>query len=375
VARFQVEYDSLKKTFPGIRPLEELISELVEVVLDEINIVQVNGTKDAEKKVDWKAHRYWILVGGAKLDRGYTVEGLAISYMPRGLGTSPAADTLQQRARFFGYKKAYLGLCRVFLQSDVRDAFANYVEHEEFVRSALTEHRGKPLKDWRRDFVLSSLLRPTRPNVIGLGARRISTDGWSVPSALQRDVDAAKDNRRLLNVVVAKWEGKHGKPINAAAYAQFKGAKDKSPTFILEGVPLRDVLGDFLLDVQIKDTADAEIHTAALIGLSELLRKNPEALVDVFLINNLKSQYRTRAAGRGLPAKHPYAPVNQYFSQSADVVNDRSMRSSDRVSLQLRRFDLGTRERDPSSADVRDVTWFALHVPKKFQMDLHIETR
>ncbi len=374
-SRFQAEYDSLKATFAGIRPLDELVTELVDVVLDEINIVQINGTKDAEKKVDWKAHRYWILVGGAKLDRGYTVEGLAITYMPRGLGTSPAADTLQQRARFFGYKKSYLGLCRVFLQSDVRDAFANYVEHEEFVRAALAKNRGKPLKDWRRDFVLSSLLRPTRPNVIGLGARRISTDGWSVPSALQRDRDAAKDNRTLLNAVVAKWEQEHGQPINAATYSQFKGAKDKSPTYIREGVPLRDVLGDFLLDVQIRDTADAEMHTAALIGLSEFLRKHPDALVDVFLINNLKAQYRTRVAGRGLPAIHPYAPINQYFSQSADVVNDRSMRSSDRVSLQLRRFDLGTRERDPTSADVRDVTWFALHVPRKFQKDLHIEIR
>ena len=82
-------------------------------MFDELDIVEVNGTADARKKIHWKGMRYWILVGGAKLDRGYTVEGLCVTYMPRGLGTSPAADTLQQRARFFGYKKAYLGMCRV----------------------------------------------------------------------------------------------------------------------------------------------------------------------------------------------------------------------------------------------------------------------
>lgn len=100
-ALFQNEYASLLKTFPGIRPLPELITELVDEVFDEVNIVEVNGTKDAQEKVNWKGTRYWVLVGGAKLDRGYTVEGLCTSYMPRPLGTSPAADTLQQRARFW----------------------------------------------------------------------------------------------------------------------------------------------------------------------------------------------------------------------------------------------------------------------------------
>ena len=159
--RFQAEYDSLKLTYPDLKPLPELIESMLDVVFDEMNCVEVNGTPDAEKKVKWKSHPYWILVGGAKLDRGYTVEGLVITYMPRPLGNSPAADTLQQRARFFGYKKAYLGLCRVFVQNSVRNAFEDYVDHEEFVRSALISNRGKPLRDWRRDFILDALLKPT----------------------------------------------------------------------------------------------------------------------------------------------------------------------------------------------------------------------
>jgi len=374
-ARFQSEYDSLKETYPDIQPLDDLLAELTETVLDDIKIVQINGTKDAEKKIDWKQHSYWILVGGAKLDRGYTVEGLAITYMPRGLGSSPAADTLQQRARFFGYKKPYLGMCRVFLQADVREAFERYVEHEEFIRSALERNRGKPLRQWRRDFVLSSMLLPTRPNVIGVDARRISTDGWIVPSVLHRDRDAAEANRKLLVDVVERWKREHGEPINASTYSQFKRTKKSSPTHIIEGVPLASVIEDFLLEIQVRDALDVEAHTAAVIGLSELRRRHNDALVDVFLMNELKAQYRTRVAGRGLDSKHPYAPINQYFSQSADVVNDRSMRSSDRISLHLRRFNLGTRERDATSADVKDVTWFALHVPKNLRKDIHVEKR
>jgi Z1 domain len=373
--RFQVEYNALKKTHSKIKPLNELLAAMVDEVFGELNHVVVNGTKDAEKKIDWKATPYWILVGGAKLDRGYTVEGLCITYMPRPLGTSPAADTLQQRARFFGYKRTYLGLCRVFVQKNVSEAFAEYVEHEEFVREALESSRGKPLTDWRRDFVLTSMLKATRANVVGLGTRRIPADGWMVPDVLQRDDDAAKANRALLVHVQKKWTAAYGAPVNAAEFPQFKGAKDLSPHFVLELIPLKTVLEDFLLEVRVKDPSDAEQHSAMLIAIAALLRKTPDLKADVFLMNNLVAGYRTRDAGRGVDAKHRFAPINQYFSQSAAAVNDRSFCSVERVSLQLRRFNLGTTQRDSGSADIKDVAWFALHVPTKMRKDLLIEAR
>jgi hypothetical protein len=373
--RFQTEYDSLKKTYPKIKPLSELLAAMVDEVFGELNHVVVNGTKDAEKKIDWKATPYWILVGGAKLDRGYTVEGLCVTYMPRPLGTSSAADTLQQRARFFGYKRAYLGLCRVFVQKNVSEAFTEYVEHEEFVREALESSRGKPLTDWRRDFVLTSMLKATRANVVGLGTRRIPADGWMVPDVLQRDDDAAKANRTLLSSVTKKWTAEYGAAVNAAEFLQFKGAKDSSPHFVLEPIPLKAVLEDFLLEVKVKDPSDAEEHSAMLIAIAALLRKVPDLKADIFLMNNLVAGYRTRDAGRGVDAKHRFAPINQYFSQSAAAVNDRSFCSVERVSLQLRRFNLGTTQRDSGSADIKDVTWFALHVPSKLRKDLLIEAR
>lgn len=374
-ARFQDEYDSLKATAPDIKPLPDLIESMVNDVFGEMNCVEVNGTPDAEKKVDWKQTPYWILVGGAKLDRGYTVEGLAVTYMPRPLGNSPAADTLQQRARFFGYKKSYPGLCRVFVQESVRDAFTDYVDHEEFVRSALIGNRGKPLRDWRRDFILDALLRPTRPNVVGLDTRKVIVDGWMVPGALQREPTAAAFNKTLLTNVENKWKKKYGGAKNAAQLPQFQGGKGKSPNSVIENVPLRAVLEDFLLDIQVRDPKDAEEHSAILIGMADLLREHGDLKTDVFLMNDLKAQYRTRDAGRGFPAGHVNAPINQYFSQSADAVNDRSFFSTARITLQLRRFNLGTRPRDPSSADMNDITWFALNVPKDLRRDLHVEER
>ncbi|HEX4029196.1 MAG TPA: Z1 domain-containing protein [Terracidiphilus sp.] len=372
--RFQKEYESLKKSFPSIRPLNELLSAMVEEVFGDLNWVEVNGTPDAEKKIKWKQTRYWILVGGQKLDRGYTVEGLCVTYMPRPLGGSAAADTLQQRARFLGYKKGYLGLCRVFLQQDVLDAFTDYVEHEEFVRGALEASRGKPLSEWRRDFVLTAMLRPTRPSVIGLGARRVFVEKWMVPDVLQRDEAAAENNRLLLAAVDKAWSKRYGPVLNASQLPQFAG-KATPPHSVIDSVPLRSVLEDFLLKIQIKDPKDAEDHSAVLIALGAILSENQSTTVQVFLMNNLDAGYRTRDAGRGFPATHRFAPINNYFSQSANSLNDRSFVSDTRITLQLRRFDLGTHTRDSSKADIKSVTWFALHVPASLTTSLIVEER
>jgi hypothetical protein len=67
--------------------------------------------------------------------------------------------------------------------------------------------------------------------------------------------------------------------------------------------------------------------------------------------------------------------MNQYFSASANTLNDKSFESDSRITLQLRRFDLGTVARDPSSADIFNVPWFALNVPSILRKDLVVEER
>ena len=56
-----------------------------------------------------------IVIGGHKLSRGLTLEGLSISYFAR---NSKAYDTLMQMCRWFGYRPMYDDLCRVYLPQD-----------------------------------------------------------------------------------------------------------------------------------------------------------------------------------------------------------------------------------------------------------------
>jgi hypothetical protein len=112
-----------------------------------------------------------------------------------------------------------------------------------------------------------------------------------------------------------------------------------------------------------------------LVALGSLLAKDASLKVDVYLMNKLAAGYRSRVGTGSLAASHPWAPINQYFSQSANSVNDRSFFSSERISLQLRRFDLGHEQRAKAKADIKDVPWYALYVPKRLETGLLVEER
>lgn len=75
---------------------------------------------------------YHIVVGGDMLDRGITIDGLAVTYMFR-MAKTGQVDTLLQRARWFGYKESYFDLCRVYMPEDLKNQFLAMIEIEESI--------------------------------------------------------------------------------------------------------------------------------------------------------------------------------------------------------------------------------------------------
>lgn len=88
----------------------------------EITLYSVNGK--STDSLMYKSHEgkpyNVIVVGGDKLSRGLTLEGLTISYFTRGSNTY---DTLMQMGRWFGYRPGYLDLCRLFTTQDLMERF------------------------------------------------------------------------------------------------------------------------------------------------------------------------------------------------------------------------------------------------------------
>ena len=72
-----------------------------------------------------------IAVGGDKLARGLTLEGLCTSYFVR---TSKMYDTLMQMGRWFGYRPGYLDLCRLYTTHDLIEWFEHIADASEELR-------------------------------------------------------------------------------------------------------------------------------------------------------------------------------------------------------------------------------------------------
>ena len=180
IDQFREAHADLARTCDEL-PLFDQIQERLPVAINQTAVTLVNSVDGRE--VPWLNGYSHILVGGEKLSRGYTVRGLTVTYMPRSPG-GWTADTVQQRARFYGYHEDYMGYCRVYLHPDVRDIYGAYVRHEQDMRDRLAEHSGRPLREWRRMFYLDARLAPTRKNVVlSPYLRPRFTDGWFAPRA------------------------------------------------------------------------------------------------------------------------------------------------------------------------------------------------
>lgn len=69
-----------------------------------------------------------IVVGGTSLSRGYTLEGLSISYFLR---NTIFYDTLMQMGRWFGYRPGYEDICKIYLPEASIDSFGQIIEATE----------------------------------------------------------------------------------------------------------------------------------------------------------------------------------------------------------------------------------------------------
>ena len=123
--------------------------------LDEIRrggnpVLMVNSAEGAEvPDFDGKVGVWKIIVGGAKLSRGYTIEGLTISYFRR---RSKMQDTLMQMGRWFGYRFGFMDLVRLYIGRsepdgkktiDLLQAFEAMCRDEEEFREQLAMYEGK----------------------------------------------------------------------------------------------------------------------------------------------------------------------------------------------------------------------------------------
>jgi hypothetical protein len=112
-------------------PFSAIEPYLSQLIGDGVAVRRLNSnhldTADFEEESTLKA----VLVGGNKLSRGVTIEGLLVSYYVR---LAPYYDTLLQMGRWFGYRGDYVDLTRLYSTELLISWFHDLATAEEDLR-------------------------------------------------------------------------------------------------------------------------------------------------------------------------------------------------------------------------------------------------
>jgi hypothetical protein len=229
-----------------------------------------------------------ILIGGNMLGRGLTIQGLAVTYITRRAQTETNADTMEQRARWFGYKQDYLDLCRIFLTAQLREDYAQLLMHEDDFWESLqrNQRQGLSVRDWPRMFLLDMNmgLKPTRSNIADY--RQFRGGGWDVQSKPILDESIASQN---VEAVREFFQTHH------ATSRSFGNVRHRVLANCPTGTVISELLAEIRTDGTNWDKSYAEEYLARLMLAGAL------PSIDVILMAEGTTRERTMRDGRIQP--------------------------------------------------------------------------
>ena len=130
------DYDSSK-----ILVFDELRNHIGQF-LESVQVKAINSTTDEILDYEKEPHANTIAIGGNKLSRGLTLEGLLVSYFTRESNT-PMYDTVMQMARWFGFRQDYVDLIRLYMTDSLADKFAHLSVVEKGLRDDIAIYATK----------------------------------------------------------------------------------------------------------------------------------------------------------------------------------------------------------------------------------------
>lgn len=156
--------------------------DIIKLLVSAIDGIEIKAVNTVERDVlDYEGvEKKYIVIGGNKLSRGFTLEGLTINYFIR---NTNFADTLLQMGRWFGYRPGYLDCCKLFTTADTFEKFDQCtwtIEEleEEFRKLSIAKKKPK-------DYATKVLTHPgtlqiTRPAIL----KNAVVEKWSFEDSL-----------------------------------------------------------------------------------------------------------------------------------------------------------------------------------------------
>lgn len=278
---------------PDVASWEDISASLTSVCGD-ISVRKINGTaKDVLDYTDNEGTGLKVIaIGGDKLARGLTLEGLTTSYFLR---ASKMYDTLMQMGRWFGYRPGYLDLCRLYTTSELIEWFGHIADASEELRrdfDLMAQSGSTPMEYGLRVQSHPSLMvtsqvkmRAARNLMISFSGESVETVTFRIDSqtvnrnfqALQTLLsqlpNAEEDPVRQRHESTEKWQGYVWKDVDSLAVIGFLSHYETHTSAHRVNTQL---LSEFI--TKMNDEGELKQWTIALIGSKDA--RDRRTLVD-----------------------------------------------------------------------------------------------
>lgn len=150
-----------------------------------IEVKAVNSSTGDKLIYPRNTPKKYIAIGGNRLSRGFTLEGLSINYFVR---STDYSDALLQMGRWFGYRPGYLDCCKLFITGDSMEKYdlvTRTIEELEIEFRKMEEKNRTPANFILRVKKHPGALKITRPAIL----RDTLEVNWSYQDTLEQSTN------------------------------------------------------------------------------------------------------------------------------------------------------------------------------------------
>ena len=312
--------DNLSYNDPKIKShkWEEVKNHLWEAV-SKIEVRAVHGQKNTRNLVyhnieeiqydDYDNGLSVIAVGGNKLARGITLEGLSVSYYLR---TTRMYDSLMQMGRWFGYRPGYVDLCRLYTTEQLIGWYRHVTMATEEMRSDFDEMAKKNLtpKDYQLKvrthsgmLMITSVAKMKEHEKIQLSFSGETKQTYE----FDIDQDIIKSNYTALKNTLQKLKG-----------GDIKSVKSKVSSVLWENVKSETII-DFLSSYRVK--SDKIGLDVLRIYIEEQNKSEIFKNWSVGLILNTSSTVRSKTDFEGEPTLIKSFEFSDYILEEVGIAS------------------------------------------------------
>lgn len=180
---------------------KEAYKVIQKIEVRAIHSDQIDNTSPLTEPLNYKDYEhglYVIAVGGNKLSRGLTLEGLIVSFFYR---YAKSYDTLMQMGRWFGYRSGYYDVCRLFLTPELETIFGVVSKNTSQLRNDIENlmYSYATPRDVIMKIQIGAGMLPTARNRMGDGFIVPTTvlEGHKSTSVLKTDLDSRIQKKQV----------------------------------------------------------------------------------------------------------------------------------------------------------------------------------